>query len=165
MSVYLSVCLSVLEASKIVEFGWNLAHLFLGWISGGVFFIFQKFWFLRPGDEFFTTATIGPPNSWKDTEVEPSALRTFDYSEDQDAWFLFSTSVELESDNVCLQLSVCLCMCMSQNFGAAWKLQKWFVLAEIWHICSLGEYLGVFFSFFKNFDFWGLGTSFSPKRG
>ena len=27
------------------------------------------------------------------------------------------------------------------------------------------EYLGVFLLFFKNFDFWGLGTSFSPKRG
>ena len=89
MSVCLSVCIcicvyvpklwSALDTSKIVGFGWNLAHLFLGWISGGVFFIFQKFGFLGPGDEFFTTATIGPQNSWKDTEVEPSALRTFDY--------------------------------------------------------------------------------------
>ena len=87
MSVCLCICVSVcvpklwgaLETSKIIGFGWNLAHLFLGWISGGVFFIFQKFWFLGPGDEFFTIATIGPPNSWKDTEVEPSALRTLDY--------------------------------------------------------------------------------------
>ena len=30
-------------------------------------------------DEFFTTPTIGPPNSWKNTEVEPSALGAFDY--------------------------------------------------------------------------------------
>ena len=69
---------------------------------------------------------------------------------------LFSTSVELESENVCVS---------PQNFGASWTLQKWLDLAEIWHTCSLGEYLGVFFSFFENFDFWGLGTSFSPKRG
>ena len=35
---------------------------------------------MGPGDEFFTTVKIGPPNSWKDAEVEPSSLRTFDYS-------------------------------------------------------------------------------------
>ena len=56
-----------------------------------------------------------------------------------------------------------VCVCMSQNFGAAWTLQKRSDLAEIWHTCSLGEYLGVFFSFFENFDFWGLGTSFSQN--
>ena len=44
------------------------------------FSFFKNFDFFGPGDEFFTTATIGPPNSWKDTEVEPSALRTFDYN-------------------------------------------------------------------------------------
>ena len=49
-SVSLCICVYVpklwgsLEASKMVRFGWNLAHLFLGWISGGVFFFsFQKF--------------------------------------------------------------------------------------------------------------------------
>ena len=68
--------------------------------------------------------------------------------------FLFSTSVELESDNVCMYV------CLSGNFGAAWRLQKWFDLAEILHTCSLGKYLGVFFSFFKNFHFRGFGTSF-----
>ena len=63
----------------------------------------------------------------------------------------FSTSVELESDNVCLSvcLSVCLYVCLSENFGAGWRLQKSFDLAEILHTSSLGEYLGVFFSFFK----------------
>ena len=77
--------------------------------------------------------------------------------------YLFSTSVELESENVCV--SVCLSVC-HKNFGAAWRLQKWSDFAEIWCTCSLGEYLEVFFfSSFENFDFWGLGTSFSPKRG
>ena len=66
----------------------------------------------------------------------------------------FSTSVELESDNVCMY--VCMYVCL---FGA-WRLQKRWDLAEILHTCSLGEYLGVFFSFFKNFDFWGLVTIF-----
>ena len=58
-------------------------------------------------------------------------------------------------------LCICLSVCMSQNFGARWRLQKLSDLAEIWHTYSLSEYLGVFFSFFKNSDFWGLGTSFS----
>ena len=49
------------------------------------------------------------------------------------------------------------------KFGAAWRLQKQSDLAEILHTCSLGEYLGVLFSFFENFDSWGLGTSFSAK--
>ena len=43
-----------------------------------LFFHFKKFGLLGPWDEFFMTATIGPPNSWKNTEVEPSTLRTFD---------------------------------------------------------------------------------------
>ena len=45
--------------------------------------------------------------------------------------FKFSTSVELESDNVCV--SVCVSVCMPQNFGAVWRLQKLLDLAEIWH--------------------------------
>ena len=36
-----------LETSKIVSFGGNLTQLILGWISGGCFFIFSKFSFLR----------------------------------------------------------------------------------------------------------------------
>ena len=36
-----------LETSKIVEFGWNFAHLIPGWIPGGDFFHFSKFSFLR----------------------------------------------------------------------------------------------------------------------
>ena len=76
----------------------------------------------------------------------------------------FSTSVELESENVCL--SVCLCVCQSpQNFGEAWRLQKCSDLAEIFHTWSLGKYLGVFFSFLENFDFLGRGHNISPKRG
>ena len=65
-----------------------------------------------------------------------------------------------------MSVSVCLCVCLCvcpKNFGAGWRLQKLSDLAEILHTCSLGEYLGVFFSFFENFDFWGLGTSFSAK--
>ena len=73
---------------------------------------------------------------------------------------LFSTSVELESDNACLYQSVSVC---HKNFGAAWRLQKWSDLVDIWPSCSLGEYLGIFFSFFKKFDFWGLETSFYVK--
>ena len=120
--VYVPKLWGALETSKMVRFGWNLAHLFLGRISGGVFFIFQKFWFLGPGrrvfrqneaktlgqpgdpkngpiwlkfgtfvpwvniwvffhfsknvkfwawDEFFKTATIGPPNSWKILKLSP----------------------------------------------------------------------------------------------
>ena len=46
----------------------------------GVFFYFPKNVKFLAKNEYFTTATIGPPNFWKNTEVEPSALRTFDYS-------------------------------------------------------------------------------------
>ena len=77
---------------------------------------------------------------------------------------IFSTSVELGSENVCVCvcLSVCLSVC-PKYFGAGSRLQKWSDLAEILHTCSLDEYLGVFFLFFENFDFWDLGTSFSAK--
>ena len=44
------VCLCVsqilwgsLETTKMVGFGWSFAHLFLGWISGDIFFIFLNF--------------------------------------------------------------------------------------------------------------------------
>ena len=53
---------------------------------------------------------------------------------------LFSTSVELESENVCVFVP--------KYIGAAWRLQKWSDLAEILHTCSLGKYLGVFFFIF-----------------
>ena len=38
-----------LDTSKIVRFGWNFAHLFLGWKPGSTFLTFWKFWFLGPG--------------------------------------------------------------------------------------------------------------------
>ena len=47
----------------------------------------------------------------------------------------------------------------------AWRRQKWSDFAEILHTFSLDEYLTVLYSLFENFDFLGLGTSFSPKRG
>ena len=50
-----------------------------------------------------------------------------------------------------------------QNFVADWWVQKLSDLAEILHTCFLGEYLEVFLSFFKNFDFWDLGTSSFAK--
>ena len=88
MSVCVSVCQSVC-LSQNFRAAWRLQKWFdlaeiwhtcpLGEYLGVFFFIFPKFWFLGPGDEFFITATIWPLNSWKDTEVEPSALRTFDY--------------------------------------------------------------------------------------
>ena len=68
----------------------------------------------------------------------------------------FSTSVELQSENVCV--SVCVCV-RQKLWGSLWRLQKCSDLAEILHTWSLGKYMGVFFSFFENFDFWGLGTS------
>ena len=40
---------------------------------------------------------------------------------------------------------------MTENFGAAWRSQKLLDFVEIWYTCSLGEYLGVFFSFFEDF--------------
>ena len=67
---------------------------------------------------------------------------------------LFSTSVELESENVCVS---------PQNFGASWTLQKWLDLTEILHTCFLGEYLGNFSHLFQNFYIWGFETSFSAK--
>jgi len=51
----MSVCLSVhmklwgsLESPKMIRFGWNLVHLFLGWISGGFFFYFLKIFIFGP---------------------------------------------------------------------------------------------------------------------
>ena len=43
-NVCMYACLSEnrLETSKIVRFGWNFAHFFLGWIFGGLVFIFSK---------------------------------------------------------------------------------------------------------------------------
>ena len=41
----------------------------------------------------------------------------------------------------------------AKNFGAGWRLRKSYDLAEILPTSSLGEYLGVFFSFLQNFDF------------
>ena len=49
-----------------------------------------------------------------------------------------------------------LSVCVSENFWTTWS-----DLAEILYTCSLGECVGVIFLFFKNFDFLGLGTSFS----
>ena len=69
---------------------WRLVYLFLGQIPGGFFFIFQKFSFLGIGDEaktfvqpgdfknLFSNYTIGTSSHLKVTEVEPSAVRTFD---------------------------------------------------------------------------------------
>ena len=61
--------------SKMVRFGWNLAQLFLGWISGGVFFIFQKFWSLGPGDEFFAKTRL---KLWG--SLEASKMVRFDWN-------------------------------------------------------------------------------------
>ena len=74
--VYLSkLCMSVrklwgsLETSKMVDLAEILHILFLGWIPGRDFFIFQKFWFLGLGNELmtcFSNFTIGPSNrTWK----------------------------------------------------------------------------------------------------
>ena len=59
---------------------WLKFGTLLPWVNIlGIIFHFSKNVKFGAWDEFFTTATNGPPNSWKNTEVEPSALRTFDY--------------------------------------------------------------------------------------
>ena len=80
--------------------------------------------------------------------------------------FLFSTSVELGSQNVCL--SVCLLVCLSQTLGqhilSLWHFLTWTpVFME-----SLGlSPGGIFFFFLPNFDFWALqvatGNLFGTK--
>ena len=60
-----------------------------------------------------------------------------------------------------LRMSVCPLKTLGQagHFKNGWIWLKFGTLVpwvNIW---------GCFFSFFENFDFWGLGTSFSPKRG
>ena len=61
---------------------------------------------------------------------------------------LFSNLVELYSENVCLCVSLC-----PKTLGQPQEAKT--DLSEIWlHLflgCSLGKYLGVFFSFVKNF--------------
>ena len=51
----------------------------------------------------------------------------------------------------------------SENFGAAYSAQTLSDHLETWHTCFLGDYLGVFFSFFQNFHFWAPGTLFDPN--
>ena len=51
----------------------------------------------------------------------------------------------------------------AENFGVAWRLQKLSDLAEILYTWTLGESLGVFFSFFSKFSFLGAwSTGFVP---
>ena len=62
-------------------------------------------------------------------------------------------------------MSVCVCLSVRvQNFGAAWRLQKWSDLAEILHTCSLGEYLVVYFVIFRKFRFLGSGNEFLSQN-
>ena len=79
---------------------------------------------------------------------------------------IFSTLVELGSDDVCVYVCLCVCLyvCLSENFGVDWSLQKWSDLAEILHNCSLSKYLGVFFHFFKIFIFKGMVTLFRQNE-
>ena len=63
---------------------------------------------------------------------------------------LFSTSVELESENVCL------CVC-PKYFGAAWRHQKWLDLAENFAHLFLGWISGS--GFFHLSKFWFLGPT------
>ena len=70
---------------------------------------------------------------------------------------VFSTSVELESDNVCMSV----CMSVRKLWGS---LQKWSNLAEILHTYSLGEYLGCFFHFFKILIFWAWSRVFALTK-
>jgi len=57
-----------------------------------------------------------------------------------------------------LTMCVCVSVSMPKNFGAAWRAQKCLHLAEIWHTCSLSNYLGSFFFYFLRiliFGAWG----------
>ena len=49
------------------------------------------------------------------------------------------------------------------TLGQAGGFKNGRIWLKFLHTCSSGEYLGMFFSFFENFDFWSLGTSFSAK--
>ena len=49
-----------LQCPNIVGSAWNLVHLLVGWIPGGVFFIFSKFSFLGPRDPFWPKS-LGQP--------------------------------------------------------------------------------------------------------
>ena len=50
-------------------------------------------------------------------------------------------------------------------FRVLFGRHKWSNLSEIWHADSLGEFLGMLFSFFENFDLWDLGTQSSFLNG
>ena len=68
-NVCMSVCVSQilwgnLETLKMVGFGWNFAHLFLGWISEESFSFFKILTF-GPGDEFSPLNISGGPESSK----------------------------------------------------------------------------------------------------
>ena len=59
MSVCLSVCPCTklwgnLETSKMIRFGWNFAHFFLGWIPGDFFHFFKTFDFWGFRTSFFS---------------------------------------------------------------------------------------------------------------
>jgi len=71
------------------------------------------------------------------------------------AWNLVHNLInhaDFKSEILCVCVCVCVCVCPSKNFGAAHRAQKWLDLTKIWYTCSLGEYVGIFFSFFENFQ-------------
>ena len=61
-------------------------------------------------------------------------------------------------------MSVCSSVRPSENFRAGWTIQKRSDLAEIWHTCSLGEYLRVFFHFLKTLIFGAWGRVYRQNK-
>ena len=60
-----------------------------------------------------------------------------------------------------MRMYVCMYVCVyvcSTSFGALKGRLKWSNLSEIWYTYSLGESMGVFFPFLKNFDLRAQGT-------
>ena len=56
-----------------------------------------------------------------------------------------------------------LCLC-TKIFEMAWRPQKLLDLYEIWHTCSLGEYLRDVFLVFDVFYFSARETGFKSKK-
>jgi len=59
-----------LESPKMIGFGWNLLHLFLGWISGGIFSFFKNIHWLNVMSKWHVKPGVA------ETEIEPSVVNT-----------------------------------------------------------------------------------------
>ena len=65
-------------------------------------------------------------------------------------FFLHSIHYKYSQLQLSQNLRMYVCMYVRTNFGAAYNLHKLTYGSEIWYMCSLAKYPGVFFSFFLN---------------